>query len=838
MSDNLKKYSFNDLLRTGKIRIPKIQRDYAQGRKDQKVYNIRKEFVHTLLLVVKGKRPATELDFVYGSNQNNAFEPLDGQQRLTTLFLLHWMMGVELNIPNDKKHSIFTYETRNTSDEFCDELVQHKAKQFVEEALKNKEINKTIKDDKNKKADKPSCIIKGRDWFKWEWKYDPTILSMLVMIDAIHEEMGADWDMDLSVCQDNLNHITFNLLNLGDFGLSNELFIKMNARGKQLSDFDKLKSTLEEELQIQQREINSQGIPLATEQDEESWRSLMDGPWIDYFWHKYARKVIIDTETISADERKKNRLNAAKLSELQFKKLLLRLIALQLFENNNTNQTLSEAAYNIEEARIDDLLIEYADSLTSLRSDDYHSLPASTSTIDFKQLIKDVNLLIYRGDDGIYGEISEILPPTSRIDNNEKSLLDSFLGVKVANDVELTFYALLLYLRAFPEKKEKETDNDSFAWIFDKSQHSCWLKNLEDWVRSSRNILLNDNNNQRIDKLLFSKEATQSLKQMTEDFISFVGENNLDLELDSTVVKQFFASTDKNYQRLDNQSMAEERQKAKLILTNREWEPLFDKAEQHPYLWGQIRCLLNWSECKIDSFAEYSNRLLQLLDFISVYENARIYYTAMLVFAPDCWQEGNRLFQYNKSRDNSFKRYLREHTKENHAYGMNIKAIIDLWNNSYAEMNVRDFLFVVIDSKIKEADPWIQCVAKRTIIIDEAWNKRVFMQNGHPILAQRVTRDSHCFDPILLYFRIIWKESNMDSSKYKLYDSKGDYEHAFEFEKNAHKYLVEWEGSEGAYSVTIDELNKNSFTPSELISYVEDVVNQKDEEPSIQFENE
>lgn len=197
MSNNLKKYSFSDLLKLGKLRIPKIQRDYAQGRQSQKVDEIRKVFVHSLLLVVKGKRPSTELDFVYGSNLNNAFEPLDGQQRLTTLFLLHWMMGVGLAMPGDKKHSIFTYETRNTSEEFCDELVQHEAMQFILEA----EAKNTA----------PSVIIRGRDWFKWEWRYDPTILSMLVMIDAIYNEMGDNWSMNLnlSVCRQNLEHITF-----------------------------------------------------------------------------------------------------------------------------------------------------------------------------------------------------------------------------------------------------------------------------------------------------------------------------------------------------------------------------------------------------------------------------------------------------------------------------------------------------------------------------------------------------------------------------------------------------------------------------------------------------
>ena len=811
MSDNLKKYSFNDLLKQGKLRIPKIQRDYAQGRQSQKVDEIRKVFVHTLLLVVKGKRPTTELDFVYGSNQRNAFEPLDGQQRLTTLFLLHWMMGVNLSVSGDKKHSIFTYETRNTSDEFCDELVQHEAKQFVNEA-KTKEST-------------PSNIIKGRDWFKWEWKYDPTILSMLVMIDAIYEEMGQDWEMDMSVCRQNLEHITFNLLNLGEFGLSNELFIKMNARGKQLSDFDKLKSTLEEELQIQQKETDEQGNKLATEKAEEKWRTLMDGAWIDFFWHKYARKTIVETESVPAEDRKKDRLRVAKFSELQFKKLLLRLIAIQLFENKPTNEKLSEAAYNIEESKIDNLLFAYTDSLTDLRSDDQHTVvPSTLLALDFNRLMDDVNLLIYKDNNGIYGEISSLLPKISHIDDDDKSMFDSFLGTKVPNDVELTFYAMLLFLRTFPEKKEKKSDSEMIAWYFDKNAHFSWLRNLEDWVRAARNILLNDNNNQRIDKIQYSQEATLSLKQMADDFFSYVHKQELDVESDRTVVLNFLNSSEKTYQRLDNQSMAEERQKAKLRLDNTAWDSCLAKAEQHPYLWGQIRCLLNWSDYQLDSFTEYSNRLLQLLDFISVPENARTYYTAMLVFAPNCWNEGNRLFQYNKHRDNSFKRYLREHTKEGQAYGANIKALIDLWIESYSDKTVKDFLISVIESEVENSEPWIQCIVKSPSILDEAWNKRIYDQNGHVILAQRQTRDSHCFDPILVYFRNLCRENSIDSSKYKLYDSKGEYEHAFKLEKDSHQYQVEWQGAEGLYTIKIDNNESFIYPISDMVEYMENLI--------------
>lgn len=833
MSDNLKKYSFNDLLKLGKIRIPKIQRDYAQGRQNQKVDEIRKVFVHTLLLVVKGKRPATELDFVYGSVNNNAFEPLDGQQRLTTLFLLHWMMGVSLYMPGDNKHSIFTYETRNTSNEFCDELVQHEAFNIVQETIKNIELNKLIKDDKGKKPELPSVIIKGRDWFKWEWKYDPTILSMLVMIDAIFTEMGTDWNMDLSVCRNNLEHITFNLLNLGAFGLSNELFIKMNARGKQLSAFDKLKSTLEEELQIQQKEIDEQGNILASEEDEEMWRSLMDGAWIDLFWHKYARQMIDNTETIAPEERKKDRLQAAKLSELQFKKLLLRLIALQLFENNPTLEKLAEASYNLEDSAIDNLLFVYTDSLTDLRSDDTHKVVPSTSlTLNFKRLIKDVNLLIYKDSNGIFYEISYLLPEISHIDKDERSLFDTFLEAKVPNDVELIFYAMLLFLRSFPEKKYKKSEEEPIAWYFDKNAHSAWLKNFEDWVRSTRNILLNDNNNQRIDKIQFSIEATQSLKQMSADLTAFVKEKGLDIENESTIIKQFFKSSNKNYQRLDNQSLAEERCKASLVLDdNIKWESSIDYAENHPYLWGQIRCLLNWSNGSLASFKDYSERLLQLLDCIK--ENGLLYYTAILSFAPNCWEENNRLFLYNKDRDNSFKRYLREHTKEDQAYGAVIKSLIDVWIQSYSSLTVSEFLNAIIKTKKENSAPWIQCIIKCPSILDEAWNKRIYFQNGHVIIAQRKTRDSHCFDPILIYLRNLCREKKILENKYHLYDSKSEYEHAFQLEKDNHLFLVEWYGTEGYYSIIIDNTSESvSYSPEDMIAHMEKIINSYDEDVS------
>ena len=71
------------------IVIPTIQRDYAQGRKnDPKITQIRKAFLQALVQSLT-EHHELELDFVYGSLNQKTLELLDGQQRLTTLFLLH-----------------------------------------------------------------------------------------------------------------------------------------------------------------------------------------------------------------------------------------------------------------------------------------------------------------------------------------------------------------------------------------------------------------------------------------------------------------------------------------------------------------------------------------------------------------------------------------------------------------------------------------------------------------------------------------------------------------------------------------------------------------------------
>src|SRR5256885_4096795 len=118
-----------------RVEVPLLQRDYAQGRQSQK--DLRNDFLGaiqtSLSLPPDEWKPPLNLDFVYGSLEAGTasrFLPLDGQQRLTTLFLLHWYLAWRdsrlsefSTMMWDGGHSRFTYAVRPSSTEFFDALV-------------------------------------------------------------------------------------------------------------------------------------------------------------------------------------------------------------------------------------------------------------------------------------------------------------------------------------------------------------------------------------------------------------------------------------------------------------------------------------------------------------------------------------------------------------------------------------------------------------------------------------------------------------------------------------------------------------------------------------------
>lgn len=222
-----------------RIEIPIIQRDYAQGRPQQE--DVRSAFLEALYDYLNVGEPNRDLDFVYGSltrdeeSNYTKFIPLDGQQRLTTLFLLHWYLanldGVfEENLPlfHDQGRSHFTYETRSSSKEFCNALV------------------KFMMNPRSLNYSSISQMLRDQNWYFLSWENDPTIQSMLLMLDEIHSRFQDTTGFFARLTDSGRPVITFQFLDLNEFKLTDDLYIKMNARGKPLTDFENFKAKFEQ----------------------------------------------------------------------------------------------------------------------------------------------------------------------------------------------------------------------------------------------------------------------------------------------------------------------------------------------------------------------------------------------------------------------------------------------------------------------------------------------------------------------------------------------------------------------------------------------------------------
>lgn len=103
-NQNNNSFTLKKVLEYYKIRIPIIQRDYVQGLDYDQFKDKRDKFLDYLL----DEKDSKTLDFIYGYIDNGYFVPIDGQQRLTTLFLLHLYLG----LLSDVQKKNFTYELR------------------------------------------------------------------------------------------------------------------------------------------------------------------------------------------------------------------------------------------------------------------------------------------------------------------------------------------------------------------------------------------------------------------------------------------------------------------------------------------------------------------------------------------------------------------------------------------------------------------------------------------------------------------------------------------------------------------------------------------------------
>ena len=302
------------------IEIPAIQRDYAQGRDSGRIPVIRRKFINALLLALEKSSPSPlRLDFVYGkiygekneeeirknssaitsllksirdyadsidlivpetgvttkSNDNGQsvfLIPLDGQQRLTALFLIHWFVLSKLG-NRDQLGLLkrFRYKTRKSTELFIEMLCSKDVKFLFDDSLKEEIVN--------------------HETFSNTWLDDPTVKSMLNVLEEIHDYFKKKTGLpDYQLIWTNLTDrkiLHFDFLNLKNFSLSDDLYVKMNARGKELSEFENFKAWLFGKIE-HEKWIS-----------EERWKDdslKFDVEWNDLFW-TYKEETVFEIDT-------------------------------------------------------------------------------------------------------------------------------------------------------------------------------------------------------------------------------------------------------------------------------------------------------------------------------------------------------------------------------------------------------------------------------------------------------------------------------------------------------------------------------------------------------------
>lgn len=423
--------NYIDIL-THKVEIPIIQRDYSQGRLDGKTNKIRKDFLDVLFDFIqqkaKDQKAEIELDFIYGfyegdEKKPSEFVPIDGQQRLTTLWLLYWFVAAKENLPEKDKIFLanFVYETRHSTTQFCKELIKF-TPDFTNSSI--------------------SSEIKNQSWYFETWDYDPSIQAMLVVLDDIEyrfNEIGLAnvWEK----IENNSCPFYFYKLDMKKVGLTDDLYIKMNSRGKPLTEFEYFKAGFAE--------------IISDTSQKKRFEQSVDGIWIDTIWqivHESGTVSTKDDIALTVDNAFLNLFNFI-TSVIVFRKDIKTTEGKQYTDTENSGELLPLVYTNIENQ---EFLFDTLDAICKQQNQD-------------KSFWSDT---FYYGKTGF-----NTLKTRLFFQHNEPNLLKRCL-FNFAGNRGLTFPEQLLLLGCFTELKNPQ-------------------KEFTDRIRTVRNLVANSENELR-----------------------------------------------------------------------------------------------------------------------------------------------------------------------------------------------------------------------------------------------------------------------------------------------------------------------------------------------------
>lgn len=533
------KISFWELLEKYKVVIPIIQRDYAQGRIGKE--HIREKFLTQIKNALDASSQSEELDFVYGTVKDGCFYPLDGQQRLTTLWLLHWFIASKAGKLNEAKDTLkkFSYETRTSSREFCKKLCDFDISNVV----------------------KAADAIQKQTWFYSAWKQDPTIQSMLRMLEGtnIKDKKGNDfidgieelfcncppkyyekaWDILTGYCPVKFYKLE---INSAELPVSDDLYIKMNARGKPLTSFENLKADL---IDYIEKDKNNNII----KDPVNGFAVKIDTDWTDIFWDKKSSVNSIDE------------IYFAFINRIFFSDICLAKHAdIYLIKSKNENENSTYKYLNNEKSSYQSL-------------DDYTYLNGTIPQETFENIYNIMNAVCTYYNKEWWSKIFccpwdktfRFIPEYVKDGEEQEIIVEDKSGNRVREVTTLSqpqrvvFFAICKFLKECQNNKEEDVEKALIRWM-----RVVWnLVSVE--AGDGKSVI------RSFDSMRGAMELINSLD--SQDVYSSL--EKIELSKDSQLIQQY----------------NEEVEKAKQIKSHPEYENKIIDAEKYAFFNGAIRFL-------------------------------------------------------------------------------------------------------------------------------------------------------------------------------------------------------------------------------------------------------
>lgn len=613
MGSNNSSY-FKKLINDYIIYVPEFQRNYLQGDDSNESIKYKRDcLLDDIFNCIESQSKSINLGFIYGRVEESykgklLFYPYDGQQRLTTLYFLYLLIYFKFK-NYDEIDSIkekLSYQTRISTNRFIES--------FLSWILDSKERDNIYNDFWNKDGKDLKDFIMSQDWFMMtEWNYDVSIINMLSIIveisGRIKKNLGDKTGIVNFIDKDENNPFQFDFIYVDDISKSDDLYIKINARGKALSPFENLKSDIDEYWNNEDK-------------------TKLDAEWTEYVWNQL-------------DENDKNK---EKSFDNSFYNLLSNIFYLQylvgLDQNNINDKILIEIENKYKKGIVDKEWITpklCCDSPYQMISSFLDAMTGSFKSIKDKQ-IESVNRKIfglgdYQNNNG----------------QNKIERADLF-------EIFVYYYSVSKLFRKndieFTDKRNLLNEIETVTNRIIENQRP-YLDSPTDLVKALKSVKV------LIDSSIKSHGVYKFFLSIDNDTKESIRNGLMKEQVEEEILKAKLIDKDSRYVALFNKGYSELKNKGQLGF-------IFYLVKNNKSL-----SKIGIEDVTYESFEKTLNQIISIQNFIiGEFTNYELLLRAILAKAKDCffWKRSNNLLSFpllNNDRDMSLHTFLNCYSSSN-----------------------------------------------------------------------------------------------------------------------------------------------------------------------------